>query len=91
MQKLLEYVARRIGLRRGDLNHLAPRGGKFCLISKLTLIIDECDVLTPHTDSQMEDIPSLSSGSVGSRFVSQADIDEAKKKRDEQWRAAYAR
>jgi hypothetical protein len=40
---------------------------------------------------QMEDIPSLSSGSVGSRFVSQNDLDEAKKKREEQWKAAYAR
>ncbi|KAF8527982.1 N-terminal domain of NEFA-interacting nuclear protein NIP30-domain-containing protein [Hysterangium stoloniferum] len=39
----------------------------------------------------MDDIPSLSSGTVGSRFVSQADIDEAKSKRDEQWKAAYAR
>ncbi|TFK57157.1 hypothetical protein OE88DRAFT_102664 [Heliocybe sulcata] len=39
----------------------------------------------------MDDIPSLSSGSVGSRFVSQNDIDDARKKRDEQWKAAYAR
>jgi hypothetical protein len=37
------------------------------------------------------DIPSISSGSVGSRFVSQADIEKAKLTRDEQWRAAYAR
>ncbi|KAF9511291.1 hypothetical protein BS47DRAFT_1299056 [Hydnum rufescens UP504] len=37
------------------------------------------------------DIPSISSGSVGSRFVSQADIEKAKATRDEQWRAAYAR
>ncbi|KAF8576559.1 hypothetical protein K439DRAFT_1418858 [Ramaria rubella] len=39
----------------------------------------------------MEDIPSLSSGSVGSRFVSQTDLDAAKEKREEQWKAAYAR
>ncbi|KAL6310069.1 N-terminal domain of NEFA-interacting nuclear protein NIP30-domain-containing protein [Sparassis latifolia] len=36
-------------------------------------------------------IPSISSGSVGSRFVSQNDIETAKAKREEQWKAAYAR
>ncbi|KAF8922435.1 hypothetical protein CPB85DRAFT_1267584 [Mucidula mucida] len=36
-------------------------------------------------------IPSLSSGAIGSRFVSQDDVDSAKSRRDEQWRAAYAR
>jgi len=36
-------------------------------------------------------IPSISSGTVGSRFVSQGDIDAAKARRDEQWKAAYAR
>jgi len=36
-------------------------------------------------------IPSLSTGIVGSRFVSQNEIDTAKARRDEQWRAAYAR
>ncbi|KAI0788610.1 N-terminal domain of NEFA-interacting nuclear protein NIP30-domain-containing protein [Abortiporus biennis] len=39
----------------------------------------------------MEDIPSISSGSVGSRFVSQSEIETAKARRDEQWKAAYAR
>jgi hypothetical protein len=41
----------------------------------------------------MEDtsIPSISSGAVGSRFESQADIDLARQRRDEQWKAAYAR
>ncbi|KAH8120405.1 N-terminal domain of NEFA-interacting nuclear protein NIP30-domain-containing protein [Phellopilus nigrolimitatus] len=38
-----------------------------------------------------EALPSLSSGPVGSRFVSQNDIDSAKERRDEQWKAAYAR
>lgn len=38
-----------------------------------------------------EGIPSISSGSVGSRFVSQTDLDNAKAVRDEQWKAAYAR
>ncbi|KAI0318468.1 N-terminal domain of NEFA-interacting nuclear protein NIP30-domain-containing protein [Amylostereum chailletii] len=38
-----------------------------------------------------EDIPSLSSGVVGSRFVSQSDIDSARARRDEQWKAAYSR
>jgi hypothetical protein len=37
------------------------------------------------------DIPSLSSGSVGSRFVSQTDLDVARQRREEQWKAAYAR
>ncbi|CAA7266552.1 unnamed protein product [Cyclocybe aegerita] len=36
-------------------------------------------------------IPSLSAGEVGSRFVSQDEIDTAKARREEQWRAAYAR
>lgn len=36
-------------------------------------------------------IPSMSSGSVGSRFVSQAELDEAKAAREETWKAAYAR
>jgi hypothetical protein len=38
-----------------------------------------------------EALPSLSSGVVGSRFVSSDDIETAKAKRDEQWKAAYAR
>ncbi|ESK98325.1 hypothetical protein Moror_75 [Moniliophthora roreri MCA 2997] len=36
-------------------------------------------------------IPSLSSGAVGSRFVSQDDIETARARREEQWKAAYAR
>ncbi|KAI0034288.1 N-terminal domain of NEFA-interacting nuclear protein NIP30-domain-containing protein, partial [Vararia minispora EC-137] len=36
-------------------------------------------------------LPSLSSGAVGSRFVSQSDIEHARAKREEQWKAAYAR
>ncbi|KAJ7487719.1 N-terminal domain of NEFA-interacting nuclear protein NIP30-domain-containing protein [Mycena galericulata] len=36
-------------------------------------------------------IPSLSSAGIGSRFVSQDDVDTAKARRDEQWKAAYAR
>jgi hypothetical protein len=38
-----------------------------------------------------ESIPSISSGLVGSRFVSQTDVDAAKARREEQWKAAYAR
>ncbi|KAK0506068.1 N-terminal domain of NEFA-interacting nuclear protein NIP30-domain-containing protein [Armillaria luteobubalina] len=38
-----------------------------------------------------EAIPSLSSGVIGSRFVSQDEIESAKSKREEQWKAAYAR
>ncbi|KAI0734564.1 N-terminal domain of NEFA-interacting nuclear protein NIP30-domain-containing protein [Fomitopsis betulina] len=39
----------------------------------------------------LDAIPSISSGAVGSRFVSQGDIDTAKARREEQWKAAYAR
>lgn len=40
-----------------------------------------------------DSLPSISSGpgTVGSRFVSQDEIDSAKSRRDEQWQAAYAR
>ncbi|KAL9716139.1 hypothetical protein Ac2012v2_000584 [Leucoagaricus gongylophorus] len=37
------------------------------------------------------DIPSLSQGPVGSRFVSQDEIDLAKQRKEDQWKAAYAR
>ncbi|KAK2461827.1 hypothetical protein APHAL10511_006290 [Amanita phalloides] len=36
-------------------------------------------------------IPSLSAGIVGSRFVTQDEIDAARQRREEQWKAAYAR
>ncbi|KAG6845747.1 hypothetical protein H0H87_003801 [Tephrocybe sp. NHM501043] len=36
-------------------------------------------------------IPSLSAGIVGSRFVTESDLDTAKARREEQWKAAYAR
>ncbi|KAF7347739.1 hypothetical protein MVEN_01531200 [Mycena venus] len=36
-------------------------------------------------------VPSLSSAGIGSRFVSQDDVDTAKARREEQWKAAYAR
>ncbi|KZS93163.1 hypothetical protein SISNIDRAFT_102722 [Sistotremastrum niveocremeum HHB9708] len=36
-------------------------------------------------------IPSISSGTVGSRFISETDVTEAQARRDEQWKAAYAR
>jgi len=38
-----------------------------------------------------DSIPSISTGTVGSRFVSSNDIDTATARRDEQWKAAYAR
>ena len=38
-----------------------------------------------------DSIPSISTGTVGSRFVSSNDIETAKARRDEQWKAAYAR
>jgi len=37
------------------------------------------------------DIPSISSGPVGSRFVSQTELDQAKANREAQWKATYAR
>ncbi|KAF9015235.1 N-terminal domain of NEFA-interacting nuclear protein NIP30-domain-containing protein [Cyathus striatus] len=36
-------------------------------------------------------IPSLSGGVVGSRFVTQDEVEAAKARREEQWKAAYAR
>jgi len=36
-------------------------------------------------------VPSLSSGVVGSRFVTQEEVESAKARKDEQWKAAYAR
>ncbi|TBU61985.1 N-terminal domain of NEFA-interacting nuclear protein NIP30-domain-containing protein [Dichomitus squalens] len=40
----------------------------------------------------MEDaIPSIQTGGVGSRFVTQDELEAAKARRDEQWKAAYAR
>jgi hypothetical protein len=36
-------------------------------------------------------IPSISTGAVGSRFVSEHALDDAKARRDAQWKAAYAR
>ncbi|KAH7931112.1 hypothetical protein BV22DRAFT_30036 [Leucogyrophana mollusca] len=38
-----------------------------------------------------EAVPSVSVSGVGSRFVSQNDLETAKARRDEQWKAAYAR
>ncbi|OCH95769.1 hypothetical protein OBBRIDRAFT_883710 [Obba rivulosa] len=38
-----------------------------------------------------ETVPSLTTDGVGSRFVSQNELEVAKARRDEQWRAAYAR
>jgi len=38
-----------------------------------------------------EAIPSISTGVVGSRFVTQSDVEAARARRDEQWKAAYAR
>ncbi|KIY45476.1 hypothetical protein FISHEDRAFT_49190 [Fistulina hepatica ATCC 64428] len=39
----------------------------------------------------MSDLPSLTSGLVSSRFISQDDLETAKARREEQWKAAYAR
>jgi len=36
-------------------------------------------------------IPSLSAGIVGSRFITQDEVETAKVRREEQWKAAYAR
>ena len=54
-----------------------------------------CLYLYPHHRSFLHTmdaaIPSISTAGVGSRFVSQNELDAAKTRRDEQWRAAYAR
>ena len=49
--------------------------------------------LTSLFKNNMEEsmIPSLSTGIVGSRFVTQDEVETAKARRDEQWKAAYAR
>ncbi|THU91731.1 hypothetical protein K435DRAFT_790566 [Dendrothele bispora CBS 962.96] len=39
----------------------------------------------------MDDIPSLSNRPVGSRFVTSDEVESAKARREEQWKAAYAR
>lgn len=40
----------------------------------------------------IDPLPSLAAtGSVSSRFVSSNELDEAKKRREEEWKAAYAR
>jgi hypothetical protein len=44
-----------------------------------------------HHPMAEEAIPSISTGVVGSRFVSESDLDTARVRRDEQWKAAYAR
>ena len=36
-------------------------------------------------------VPSLTAGEIGSRFVTQTELDAANQKRDEAWKAAYAR
>jgi hypothetical protein len=38
-----------------------------------------------------EALPSISTGQVGSRFVTEKEVVEARAKRDEAWQAAYAR
>lgn len=45
----------------------------------------------PHPSMEESLIPSLSAGVVGSRFVTQDEVETAKLRREEQWKAAYAR
>ena len=45
----------------------------------------------PKEMDDVDAIPSISSGTVGSRFVSHDEIELAKSRREEQWKAAYAR
>jgi len=40
---------------------------------------------------EQQPIPSLSGGVVGSRFITQDEIDAARQRKEEQWKAAYAR
>jgi hypothetical protein len=39
----------------------------------------------------MDSTPSVSTGAIGSRFISQEDVDAVRAVREEQWKAAYAR
>ena len=48
-------------------------------------------ILTTITFMEESLIPSLSGGVVGSRFVTQDEVETAKIRREEQWKAAYAR
>ena len=77
------YVLHRDRVHRVHaLNQTMPYMG----IMKLVTL--DCDT----RQSAMDDsIPSISSGSVGSRFVSSTEIEAAKARREEQWKAAYAR
>lgn len=45
----------------------------------------------PAPASMDDSIPSIQTAGVGSRFVSQNELEAAKARRDEQWKAAYAR
>ena len=46
---------------------------------------------SPNMDDSIPVTGLQTSGSVSSRFVSQNELDEAKKRKDEEWKAAYAR
>jgi len=51
------------------------------------------DLVPLSVNHNMEEsiIPSLSAGVVGSRFITQDEVETVKLRREEQWKAAYAR
>lgn len=52
----------------------------------------QASVCIPTPTSNMEEgVPTVSVTGVASRFVSQTDIEAARSRREEQWKAAYAR
>ena len=60
------------------------------MLPKQDYATERCD--PPGVIMSGEDgVPSLSSGGVGSRFVTEKEITSAKEKRDEEWKAAYQR
>ena len=67
------------------------RLGLFLLPSLLTPYSFRIQIWLRPPSIMDDSIPSISTGSVGSRFVSSNDIETAKARRDEQWKAAYAR
>lgn len=82
----------RLGPEEEDMQGGDRRGQQGPIDSMLYLFQHQADIntLSPSLHQPM-DIPSLSDGAVGSRFVTQDEIEAAKARKEEQWKAAYAR
>jgi hypothetical protein len=66
-----------------------PDGGKRLTFKEQHQIRQHGFLFDPSMEESL--VPSLSSGVVGSRFVTQDEIESVKARREEQWKAAYAR